>query len=92
LPSALLLVVIHDLDFIGVALKVGGSEERRSEERFLDCVGRPVVGATGKKKRRPASLGMTATAEAGRKREEGQVTPHEHPHPFVHDKLLHIGV
>ena len=30
-----------------------------SQERFLDCAGRPFAGAKGKKKRRPASLGMT---------------------------------
>src|SRR5713226_925525 len=29
------------------------------EERFLDCPGRPLAGARGKKKRRPASLEMT---------------------------------
>jgi len=29
------------------------------EERFLDCAGRLFAGAKGKRKRRPASLGMT---------------------------------
>src|SRR5437660_11771400 len=32
------------------------------EERFLDCAGRPFARAKGKKKLRPASLGMTVLA------------------------------
>jgi alcohol dehydrogenase (cytochrome c) len=36
-----------------------GSMVRANEERFLDGAGRPSAGASGKKKRRPASLRMT---------------------------------
>jgi alcohol dehydrogenase (cytochrome c) len=36
------------------------AQKPRGEEAVLDCAGRPFAGTKGKKKRRPASLGMTA--------------------------------